>query len=275
MSDGWFVDTMPDLNQRNPFMATYIIQNSIWWVEAADLAGIRQDTYPYPDKEFMSHWAGSIMNEYPNFSIVGEEWSLNPLLVSYWQEGKTNKDGYTSNLTSTMDFPMQKLVVDGLKEEETWGTGLVKIYEGLANDFNYEHPEKIMVFPDNHDMSRIYTQLNEDLTLTKMALGYYALMPRILQIYYGTEILLDDTAKPGDHGLIRTDFPGGWDGDAINAFTEVGLSDEQKEMQHFIKKVLNYRKSSEAIHKGKTVHFAPVDGVYVFCLLYTSPSPRD
>ena len=168
-----------------------------------------------------------------------------------------------SNLTSTMDFPMQKAIVDGLNEDETWGTGLVKIYEGLANDFSYANPENIMIFPDNHDMSRIFTQLNEDVVKTKMALGYLLALPRISQIYYGTEVLLNDTAKPGDHGLIRTDFPGGWKGDKVNAFTGKGLSKDQIEMQSFLKKVLNYRKNSEAIHTGKTIHFAPEKGVYV------------
>lgn len=263
MADGWFVDAMPDLNQRNPFMATYIIQNSIWWIETLGLGGIRQDTYPYPDKDFMSDWAGAIMNEYPNFSIVGEEWSVNPLLVGYWQKGANNKDGYKSNLSSTMDFPMQHNIVAALNENEEWDTGLIKIYEGLANDFYYPSPNDIMIFPDNHDMSRIFTQLGEDITKTKMALATVLLLPRIPQIYYGTELLLSDIAKPGDHGLIRTDFPGGWLGDEVNGFTGEGLSDNQKEMQSFLKKVLNYRKGSKAIHRGKTIHFAPDNGIYV------------
>lgn len=262
MREGWFVSSMPDLNQNNPLVATYLIQNSIWWIETLDLGGIRQDTYPYPDKDFMSKWAGAIMAEYPHFSIVGEEWSTNPLLVGYWQKAANNHDGYRSNLTTTMDFPMQKAVVDGLNEDETWGTGLVKIYESLANDFAYAEPENIMVFPDNHDMSRIYTQLGEDITKTKMALGYLLTLPRIAQVYYGTEVLISDAAKPGDHGLIRTDFPGGWNGDKVNAFTGEGLSKKQQEMQLFLKTVLNYRKSSKAIHQGKTVHFGPEKGVY-------------
>lgn len=262
MAEGWFVPTMPDLNQRNPFMANYIIQNSIWWVETLKLSGIRQDTYPYPDKNFMSNWAGAIMNEYPNFSIVGEEWSTNPLLIAYWQEGHDNKDGYDSNLRSTMDFAMQKNTVDALNEAEKWDTGLVKIYEGLANDFAYASPKDIMVFPDNHDMSRIFTQLKGDVPNTKMALSYLLTLPRIPQLYYGTEILMNDFEKPGDHGLIRTDFPGGWQGDTVNAFSGEGLTDTQKDMQLFLKKVLNYRKSSDAIHNGKTIHFAPFMGTY-------------
>ena len=263
MTEGWFSARMPDLNQRNPFMANYIIQNSIWWVETLQLSGIRQDTYPYPDKMFMSDWAGAIMDEYPNFSIVGEEWSYNPLLIGYWQKGHENKDGYQSNLRSTMDFAMQNNIVEALNQEESWDKGLVKIYEGLANDFAYASPKDIMIFPDNHDMSRIFTQLKGDVPNTKMALSYLLTLPRIPQLYYGTEILMDDFAKPGDHGLIRTDFPGGWEGDTVNAFSGEGLTDAQKYMQSFLKKVLNYRKTSAAIHDGKTMHFAPFMGTYV------------
>ncbi|MHB1147637.1 MAG: glycoside hydrolase family 13 protein [Lutibacter sp.] len=262
MSEGWFVSSMPDLNQRNPLLAKYLIQNSIWWIETLDLGGIRQDTYPYPNKQFMSDWAGAIMKEYPNFSIVGEEWSTNPLLVGYWQQGAKTKDGYVSNLSSTMDFPMQKAIVEALNEAESWDKGFVKIYEGLANDFSYANPSKIMIFPDNHDMDRIFTQLKENVVNTKMALGYMLALPRISQLYYGTEILMQNSAKPGDHGLIRTDFPGGWKDDKSNAFIGEGLTSEQAEMQSFLKKVLNYRKNSEAIHSGKTIHFAPENGVY-------------
>lgn len=263
MANGWFVSAMPDLNQRNPFMAKYIIQNSIWWIETLGLGGIRQDTYPYSDKEFMAKWAGAIMTEYPNFSIVGEEWSYNPLLIAYWQRGNNNKDGYNSNLTSTMDFAMQNLIVEALNEEEKWDTGLVKIYEGLANDFAYASPKDIVAFLDNHDMDRAFTQFNEEVVNTKMGLAYLLMLPRIPQLYYGTEILIQNSAKPGDHGLIRTDFPGGWDGDPVNAFTGMGLSAEQADMQSYLKKILNFRKNSKAVHEGQTVHFAPSNGIYV------------
>ncbi|WP_418637999.1 glycoside hydrolase family 13 protein [Winogradskyella sp.] len=263
MANGWFVSDMPDLNQRNPFMANYIIQNSIWWVETLGLGGIRQDTYPYSDKDFMSDWAGAIMTEYPNFSIVGEEWSYNPLLIGYWQEGHHNNDKYDSNLKSTMDFAMQKHIVDALNEYESWDQGLVKMYEGLANDFAYTSPKDIMAFLDNHDKSRVFTEFKGDITNTKMALSYLLMMPRIPQIYYGTEILMDDFDNPGDHGLIRTDFPGGWEGDTVNAFSGEGLTAAQKDMQVYLKQILNYRKNSKAIHNGKTMHFAPENGVYV------------
>jgi len=263
MNVGWFVSAMPDLNQRNPFMAQYTIQNSIWWIETVNLSGIRQDTYPYPDKDFMSRWAGDIMNEYPHFSIVGEEWSYNPLLVGYWQDGANNRDGYKSNLKSPMDFPMQSFIVKALNEEEAWDTGLIKIYQGLANDFHYATPKDLMIFPDNHDMSRIFTQLHGDIANTKMALSYLLTLPRIPQLYYGTEILMNDFDNPGDHGLIRTDFPGGWQGDEVNAFTGEGLNEHQKDMQAYLKKLLNYRKYSKAIHEGKTIHFAPENSIYV------------
>jgi len=263
MTHGWFVSAMPDLNQRNPFMAKYIIQNSIWWIETLGLGGIRQDTYPYADKEFMAEWAGTIMNEYPNFNIVGEEWSYNPLLIAYWQRNNNNKDGYNSNLRSTMDFAMQNLIVEALREEEKWDTGLVKIYEGLANDFAYSTPKDIVAFLDNHDMDRVFTQFKEDIVNTKMGLAYLLMLPRIPQLYYGTEILMQNSAKPGDHGLIRTDFPGGWDGDPINAFTGQGLSKDQLDMQSYLKKILNFRKNSKAVHEGRTVHFAPSNGIYV------------
>ena len=262
MSEGWFVPSMPDLNQKNSYLAKYLIQNSIWWVETSGLGGIRQDTYPYPDKDFMSDWAGAIMTEYPNFNIVGEEWSSNPLLIAYWQDGHKNDDGYDSNLRSTMDFAMQSNISQALNEAETWDGGLMRMYNGLANDFAYKRPKDIMAFPDNHDMSRIYTQLKGDIPNTKMALSYILTLPRTPQIYYGTEILMNDFEKPGDHGLLRGDFPGGWQGDAVNAFTGEGLSDAQKDMQLFLKKVLNYRKSSKAIHEGKTIHFAPFMGTY-------------
>ena len=161
-----------------------------------------------------------------------------------------------------MDFAMQEQVVRGVNEEEGWEDGLFRLYSALANDFAYTSPKDIMVMPDNHDMSRIYTQLKGDVTNTKMALSYLLMMPRIPQLYYGTEILMDDFANPGDHGLIRTDFPGGWQGDKVNAFTGEGLTAEQNDMQSFLKKVLNYRKTSEAIHDGDTKHFAPLNGTY-------------
>ncbi len=264
MAGGWFVPTMPDLNQKNPFMAEYIIQNNIWWVETLALGGIRQDTYPYPDKDFLSEWTCRIMAEYPNFSIVGEEWSTNPAIAAYWQQGKINPDGYTSCLRSPMDFPLQEALVNALTTEESWDGGLVLLYNALANDFIYAEPMDIMTFGDNHDMNRLFTWLGEDEELTKMAIAYLLTIRGIPQVYYGTEVLLENTGYPGDHGVIRTDFPGGWPGDVVNGFTGKGLSPIQKEVQDMMKKLLDWRKTQTALHNGKTLHFAPKDGAYVY-----------
>jgi len=262
-ADGWFVKTMPDLNQRNEFMAKYLSQNAIWWIEYADLFGIRVDTYPYSDADFLSNWTESILNEYPNFNIVGEEWSTNPAIVSYWQKGKVNHDAYVSNLPSLMDFPIQNALVEALTKEETWGTGWIKLYEMLANDFLYSDPGNLVIFPDNHDMARIYNQLDKDYDLFKIAMTYTLTMRGIPQIYYGTEILANDEGN-GDHGMLRSDFPGGWNGDMVNAFTGEGLGEQEKEAQAFLKKLLNWRKNNEIIHNGKLMHYAPDFGVYTY-----------
>jgi len=265
MNGGWFVPTMPDLNQRNPFMATYLIQNSIWWIETLGLGGIRQDTYPYPYKDFLTEWTCQIMAEYPNFSIVGEEWSTNPLLVAYWQQGKENPDGYQSCLNSVMDFPIQEKLVQALNEDDSqWGKGLNTLYDALANDFVYANPLDIMVFGDNHDMDRLYTSLNGDQQLMGMALAYLLTVRGIPQLYYGTEALINNDGYPGDHGIIRTDFPGGWAGDKVNIVTGENLSPEQAEIKAYLKALLNWRKSQPAIHYGKTKHFAPQDATYAY-----------
>ena len=264
MNRGWFVPSMPDLNQDNPFLATYLIQNSIWWIETLGLGGIRQDTYPYPDKHFMARWARSIMEAYPNFNIVGEEWSYNPLLVGYWQHGAKNRDGYQSYLRTPMDFPLQQTLVQALAEPEQWNSGLNRLYEGLANDFHYVRPLDVMLFGDNHDMDRLYTQLGESAVLTEMALAFICTAPRIPQIYYGTEILMGNSSKPGDHGRIRSEYPGGWwkDGE-VNGFTGKGLGPEQLRTQERLRRLLHFRQSSEALKKGRTVHFAPEAGIYL------------
>lgn len=264
MKKGWFDRMMPDMNGENPFMANYLIQNTIWWIETLQLGGVRQDTYGYSDKTFLKNWSCAIMNEYPNFSIVGEEWSVNPLITSYWQRGKKNVDGYNGCLTSIMDFPLQEALVNALKEKETWGKGLVVLYEALANDFVYADPSNILIMGDNHDMDRIFTQLNEDVELTKMALGYLLTTRGIPQIYYGTEVLMQNTGHHKVDGLIRSDLPGGWKEDATNVFTEKGLTEAQKSTKAYLKQLLNWRKNNSVIATGKTLHFAPFDGIYVY-----------
>lgn len=263
MTDGWFVPQMPDLNQRNPFMSEYLIQNSIWWIEYADLMGIRQDTYSYPEPSFMSEWTCRIMKEYPQFNIVGEEWTVNHPTLAYWQRDKVNHDGYTSCLPGLMDFPLNAVLADAMVLDEQWNQGFIKIYECLTNDFIYAHPEDFVIFPDNHDMSRIYKRVNGDDLAFELANAFILTTRGIPQMYYGTEIKM---THPGSdsHGVIRSDFPGGWEGDEVNAFTGTGLSDLEKNAQDFIRKLLQWRKSEPAIHEGELMHYIPQENTYVY-----------
>jgi glycosidase len=261
--DGWFVPTMPDLNQRNSKLATYLIQNSIWWSLYLGLDGIRMDTYSYPDKTYMKDWVDALHNVVPSVSIVGEEWTVNPAHIAYWQKGKVNPDGFESNLEYLMDFPTNQVLAAALTEEESWDKGIIKLYESISNDFQYPNPENLLVFPDNHDMVRAYTSLGEDLDLMKTATIFCLTTRGVPQLYYGTEILM--TSPPNrDDGKIRADYPGGWEGDQVNAFTSDGLTTEQIEFREFVKTILHWRKSSTTMHEGRLIHYTPMEGVYVY-----------
>lgn len=257
-ADGWFVETMPDLNQKNPLLATYLIQNAIWWIEYAGIDGIRMDTYPYPDKDFMSDWTCSVMNEYPDFNIVGEEWSENPAIIAHWLKNKVNPNAYSSCLPGAMDFPIQAALRKSLVNNNWY-----PLYETLSLDFLYPQSSGLVVFPDNHDMSRFFTQVNENIDLFNLGLTYMLTTRGTPQIYYGTEILM---ANPGtdDHGLIRSDFPGGWQGDTRNGFSNVGLAENQIKTKKFLQKLLKWREQKSVIHNGKMTHFVPEDSIYVF-----------
>lgn len=263
MTAGWFVPSMPDLNQTNPFLATYLIQNSIWWIEYTHLAGIRMDTYPYPDKKMMAEWNRRVLAEYPDFNIVGEEWTMQPGIISYWQRGQKNLDGFQGNLPSLMDFPLQNALVKSLTEPEGWNTGWIKLYESLAMDFLYPDPDNLVVFPDNHDMSRFYMQVGMKDDLFRLGIACILTTRGIPQIFYGTEILMTHKGSTS-HGDIRKDFPGGWQGDPVNAFSGKGLTEKELEMQRFFKKLLNWRKNNAVIHTGKLIHFVPENGIYVY-----------
>ncbi len=262
-SDGWFVKTMPDLNQRNPLLATYLIQNSVWWVEYANLSGIREDTYSYSDKNFLSAWGKHLLEEYPNFNIVGEEWTSNHAIVASWQKGKKNDNGYVSYIPSMMDFPVHDAMRSALNENEGWSIGFIKLYETIANDFIYADPAHMVVFPENHDTSRIYSALDGNLNLFKNAMVLSATTRGIPQFFYGSEVLAT-SPKERDDGAVRSDMPGGWAGDKINAFTGKGLSAQQKDAQDFVKTLLNWRKTSDAIKTGKLMHYVPEKSTYVY-----------
>ncbi|MEO0330734.1 MAG: cyclomaltodextrinase C-terminal domain-containing protein, partial [Bacteroidota bacterium] len=201
--------------------------------------------------------------EYPNFNIVGEEWSPNPAIVAHWQGGKVNPNGYTSCLPSVMDFPLQIALTQSLITEENFSDGLTQTYEMLANDFLYADPSNLVIFPDNHDMDRFFTQVNQDTDLFRLGISFILTTRGIPQIYYGTELLMANPGN-GDHGLIREDFLGGWPNDAANAITGKGLTAEQKDTQKFFKTLLQWRKDNTAIHKGKLMHYAPENGIYVY-----------
>jgi len=263
-TEGWFVESMPDLNQANPHVATYLIQNDIWWIEYAGLSGLRVDTYGYSNTAFLSRWSGSVMAEYPKLNLVGEEWSPLIPVVAHWQEGKRNFNGYESHMPSMMDFPLTDAMRRALAAPEGAEHGLTNLYETLSQDYLYPNAGNLVLFEGNHDVSRIYSELNADDGLFRMAMAFVATAPRIPQFYAGTEIQMTSTTKGRDDASYRRDFPGGWRGDAINAFTGAGLSAQQAAAQAYVKKLFNWRKSASVIHHGKMMHYGPEQNTYVY-----------
>lgn len=262
-TDGWFVTAMPDLNQRNPHLSRYLIQNTLWWIEYAGLAGIREDTFGYADKDFLSAWAKAVLDEYPAFAMVGEEWSPNSAVVAHWQRGKINPDGHVPYMPSMMDFPIHIALRSALEQPEGWDYGLVGLYEMLSNDFLYPAPDRLVVFAENHDTPRALAYFNGDVALWKMAIAYIATMRGTPQFYYGSEVLLQGPRERND-GELRADMPGGWRGDKGNAFTGKGLTPAQRDAQGYVRALFNWRKRTPVVHSGKLQHFAPARGVYVY-----------
>lgn len=261
--EGWFVDAMPDLNQRNPHLARYLIQNTLWWIEYAGLSGIREDTFGYADTQFLSAWAKAVLDEYPGFAMVGEEWSINPAVVAHWQRGKANPDGHVPYMPSMMDFPLQLSLRTALQQPDAWDSGWMPLYEMLANDFLYPDPGRLVVFAENHDSSRLLAQLDGDLGLWKIGMAYIATMRGTPQFYYGSEVLLRGPKERND-GELRADMPGGWAGDKANAFTGDGLGDAQRDARDWIRALYQWRKRTPLLHDGKLMHFAPAGDVYVY-----------
>ena len=260
---GWFDSMMPDLNTTDPWLAAYLIQHALWWIEYADLSGLRMDTYSYSDKAFMSAFTQRVMSEYPNFNIVGEEWRYDAAMVAYWQAGKQNRDGYVSYLPSLMDFPVMNALLGALTGPDSWQGGLPGLYEKLGDDFLYPNPANLVVFGDNHDTDRLFTALGRDYDLWRMAMTFVATTRGIPEITYGTEILMAND-PPKDDGDVRRDFPGGWPGDPINAFTGQGVPTQAAAAQKFLRTLLTWRKGSRAVQFGDLKHYAPEDGVYVY-----------
>lgn len=260
---GWFDRNMPDLNQQNPLVATYFIQNTIWWIEYAGIDGLRLDTQPYADKEMVAEWASQIRTEYPGFTILGESWLQKIPITAYWQESSKNPDSYSSNIQVITDFPMHYAITQAFNEEQTWTEGMARLYYILAQDFVYQNPANTLVFLDNHDVDRIFSSLNNDLEKSKMAIAFQLTTRGIPSIFYGTELLMEGFAHEA-HGKMRKDFPGGWPDDEKNSFTANGRTDEQNEVYNYLQKLLNWRKSKNVIHTGNLTHFIPENNVYVY-----------
>ncbi|KAF0142937.1 MAG: Neopullulanase [Stygiobacter sp.] len=263
-TDGWFDRHMADLNQRNPLMAKYLIQNTIWWIEYAGLSGLRADTYSYSDKEFLAAWTKTILDEYPNFNIVGEEMSRIVAHTSYWQKDKQNFDGYKSYLPTLMDFLLNDNIVSSLTRSNDWFSTWRDTYQGVAQDYQFPHPENQLIFPDNHDLDRFYSRLNNDFDKWKLGIAMYMTMRGIPQFFYGTEVLMTNE-KVGSDGQRRSDFYGGWKNDLKDAVTEKGLTGAEKDAKKYFSKLLNWRKSNSAITNGHFKHYAPQkNDVYIY-----------
>ena len=263
--DGWFVPTMPDLNQRNPLVLNYLTQNAIWWIEYADLDGFRVDTYNYADPEAITKWTKAITDEYPNFNIVGEISMRDQSQLSYWQKdspiGKIQN--FNSHLPSIMDFILSDALLTIFNEDGNWETGMTRIYNNFTNDFLYPNANNLLIFAENHDTHRVNHIYNNDIRKYKMAMALIATVRGIPQLYYGSEVGMAGNKDKGDAD-IRQDFPGGWEDDAINAFTKEGRTQGQNEYFDFTSKLFNWRKNKSAVHFGKMTHYIPEDNTYVY-----------
>ena len=268
--DGWFVPTMPDLNQRKPHVMKYLIQNSEWWIETVGIDGIRMDTYPYADRDGMALWVQTRDREYPNFNTVGETWVTEPAYTAAWQKDSklSEKNSY---LKTVMDFAFYDRI-NLAKHEETddWWNGMNRIYNVLCYDYLYANPKSVMAFIENHDTDR-FLGTGKDTLALKQALALLLTINRIPQLYYGTEVLMNGTKSVTD-GNVRKDFPGGWAGDATNAFTAEGRTKAQNDMFSWTSRLLHWRQGNEVITKGSQTQFCPYRGTYVVARQYKGKS---
>ena len=256
---GWFAPSMPDMNLDNPFVLRYFQQVAIWWVEWSGLDGIRIDTYPYNEKVPASLLCKAVMDEFPYLNIVGECWTQSVPQLAYWQGGNPNSDGFDSHLPSIMDFPLRDAIVNGIPARR--GGGMNRIFEALSHDFAYHDLSHMMIFAANHDTERIGSIVGADIRRMKMITALLATLRGIPQTYYGDEQMFLSTNDSGDSAW-RCEFPGGWEGDSINLFTAEGRSAEQNELFDYNRRLWQWRKNAEVIHRGRTLHFIPRDNAY-------------
>lgn len=264
--NGWFDTTMPDMNQRHPQVLNYMIQNAIWWIEYADLGGLRVDTYSYNDKEGIAKWTKAIMDEYPDFNIVGEVWYHNQAEIAYWQKDSplAALQDYNSHLPAVMDFTLHNAISVMFNEEEGWDSGLQRAYDNFAKDFLYTDINNLMIFGGNHDTDRINHLLGGNIDKYRLFITFLATTRGIPQLYYADEIGMLGSKYPNGDGDIRHDFPGGWAEDVQNAFTKEGRTETQEAYHSITKKLLNYRKNKKVLHTGKLLHYIPYNNVYVY-----------
>ncbi|MBO9620172.1 MAG: glycoside hydrolase family 13 protein [Niabella sp.] len=263
MQDGWFVPTMPDWDQSNPFVQNFLIQHALWCVEEFGVDGWRIDTYAYNDLNFMNRCNQALYDEYPRISIFGETWVHGVPNQSYFCQNNYAIP-FKSNLQATTDFQLLFYgIIPAVSEPFGWTEGVSKLYTTLAQDFVYKDPTREVIFLDNHDLPRFYSVVNADTAKYKLALAWLLTCRGIPQLYYGSEVLMEGTTSPND-GQVRKDFPGGWAGDKINKFTAAGRTEKENALFNYIRTLANFRKSSSALTTGKLMQFAPYDGVYVY-----------
>jgi glycosidase len=262
MLDGWFTPFLPDLNQRNPYLANYLIQHAIWSTEMFNVDAWRIDTYKYNDQPFMNRCNEALLDEYPGMLLFGESVASNPLNMSYFVKSKVDFP-FRSNLPSTNDFPLNYAFNDALRQNYGWDEGVNRIYNVLSQDAVFADPMRLVTQIDNHDMDRFLSTVGEDFDKFKMGITWLLTTRGIPSWYYGTEIMMKNYRNPSD-AEVRKDFPGGWPGDTENKFTKEGRADKENEAFEYVKKLAQYRKNTPALHSGKLTQYLPQDGVYVY-----------
>jgi glycosidase len=260
-NDGWFDYHMPDLNQKNPRLARYLIQNSIWWIAETGIDAYRIDTYAYPDQQFMATWGKAVLDEFPEFPIFAETWVSQPAFQAHFSQGSKISKGFETYLPAVTDFQLYFAIKEAFTKEQNWTDGVSRLYFTLAQDGLYQDANRNITFLDNHDMSRFYSEVNEDVNRLKGALTLMFCLRGIPSLYYGTELLFSGKAEPD--GKVRQDFPGGWKEDPINKFKDSGRTTSENEMLEWTKKLIKYRKDNEVLQTGKITQFIPENGIYV------------
>lgn len=262
MLDGWFDRRMADMNENNPYVQNFLTQNHIWWIEYSGVDGLRLDTYPYNDPEYMAKWAVDVKAEFPHMTIFGEVLTPLPYTQAYFTQGNTVNRGFDTHLPAVTDAAVKDAIYEALNGKDGWDSGVTHLYTIIAQDFMYQDASRNTIFLDNHDMSRVLSMVEEDINKYKSAMAMLMTLRGVPQMYYGDEILMKNYSNPD--GLVREDFPGGWDGDKKNKFTADGRSDKENDAFNYVRKLANYRKNTPVLHNGKLMQYLPEHGIYVY-----------